>query len=376
MIGGDLPASPYNDVIAGTVSVGRRQWLGFRWHRHGLGGVRRQDVPDNLLLLGFQDSRQSGAAASLLQRTRTVGSRKVPGAISPDGPLVTLWSVGGAPHTHRVSQLDVIRDALAPQESDDGGRAYVDAVEEVGEALRAVVTAPIPKGDASREVADRVSPRLVQWCAQCGANHVADGLFRAAGRQAQIVLGPQEQRATALHRPPRHRQVRVDRPRAAFLDAYLRVNGPTSRTLFRDWTEGGTTAIGELWRDLDDQVRVQVDNRHYDLPAALLDDVRDAPEPSGIALVPPNDPYLRQVDRTLLLPDPKRRHEVWRPLAGPGALLVDGEVAGTWRYRRGDGELRITAFETVSAAQRAGAEKSAARVAQSTGDPDPKVIWA
>jgi hypothetical protein len=62
-------------------------------------------VLDDLLLLGFQGSRHGGAEQSLIQRTSRIGSTSVTEAISPDGPLVSLWSVRGAPHAHRVTQL-------------------------------------------------------------------------------------------------------------------------------------------------------------------------------------------------------------------------------------------------------------------------------
>jgi hypothetical protein len=54
--------------------------------------------------------------------------------------------------------------ALAPRESDDGGAAYLTAVQEVAAALTAVVTGPTSKGEASTEVTKRVSPSVVRWC--------------------------------------------------------------------------------------------------------------------------------------------------------------------------------------------------------------------
>lgn len=361
--------------MAGVITVDRAPWLGYRWQRHGLDGHAGKDALDDLLLLGFQTSRQAGAEQSLIQRSTKVGSTSVARAISPTGPLVCLWSVRGAPHAHRLTQLDFVRDALAPQESDEGGATYVTAVGQVAAALSAVVTAPTSKSEASSEVARRVSPSLVQSCARCSADHVPDALFRAAGRQAQIALGPAEQRATMLYPTPGHREKRVDHPRLALLSAYFRVNGPTSRTLFRDWMDGGTDATA-LWKDLGDQlVRVQVDNRRYALPEALVERVTTAPKAIGVVLVPPHDPYLRQVDRTLLVPDGKRRQQVWRALSGPGALLVDGEVAGTWRYRRTAHEVTITPFQGLATGQRTKAERSARRIATATDDDQPTVRW-
>jgi len=101
--------------MAGAITVDRAHWLGFRWHQHGLDGHSRKDMLDDLLLLGFQGSRLAGAEQSLIQRTSRIGSISVTEAISPDGPLVSLWSVRGAPHVHRLTHLDFVRDALAPR---------------------------------------------------------------------------------------------------------------------------------------------------------------------------------------------------------------------------------------------------------------------
>lgn len=368
--------------MASTITIDRSNWLGYRWQRHGLSGGSGKDVLDDLLLLGFQGSRLGGAVQALSARARTIGRTGVDKAITTDGPLVTMWSVRGAPHTHRVSQLDAVRDALAPRESDDGGASTVEAIDEVAQALRAVVKSRTPKGDASAEVARKVSASLVSYCQRCKAKHVPDGLFRAAGRQAQLVLGPDEERATILYPKPKHKQDEVgDDPRLELLSAFFRVNGPTSRNTYRDWVEGGVEnagakAVGELWKRLGDAlVRVEVDGKRYDLPESLVKAVGKAAEPTGVVLVPPNDPYLRQVDRALLLPDARRRKEVWKALSSPGAVLVDGEIAGTWRYRRSDKELTVSAFGGVPAAQRTKVEKAAAVVADATGDPQPTIVW-
>ena len=362
--------------MVGAIIVKRSHWLGFRWEKHGLGGAAGQDELDDLLLLGVQDSRQGTAEQSLIQRTRSIGSTTVAEAISPGGPLVSLWSVRGAPHAHRLTHLNFVRDALRPQVTDDGGAEFIGAVDDVAAALSTVVSGPTSKSDASTWVTEHVSPAVVEWCERCKADHVPEALFRAAGRQAQIVLGPEERRVTILHPTPDHPQKMIDHPRLKVLNAYFRVNGPTTRTQFRDWSASGSDATADLWNEVDDDlVRVQVDDRRYDLPASLMDEVGRSPEPHGVVLVPPNDPYLRQVDRTLLVPNSKRRYEVWRPLSGPGALLVDGEVAGTWRYRRGDRTLAIVPFERLAPAQRNHAEESARLVAEAVNGEAPHVTW-
>ena len=57
-------------------------------------------------------------------------------------------------------------------------------------------------------------------------------------------------------------------------------------------------------------------------------------------LLAPFDPYLQVRDRELLVPDHPVK-ELWPVLGRPGAVLVDGEVAGTWRPTTKGGRLAV-----------------------------------
>jgi hypothetical protein len=50
-------------------------------------------------------------------------------------------------------------------------------------------------------------------------------------------------------------------------------------------------------------------------------------------LLPSGDAYflLQGAERELLVPDADRRRLLWTPRVWPGAVLVEGEVVGTWR---------------------------------------------
>jgi len=67
-------------------------------------------------------------------------------------------------------------------------------------------------------------------------------------------------------------------------------------------------------------------------------------------LLPSGDAYylLDGAERTLLVPDADRRGELWTSRVWPGALLVDGEIRGTWR--RAGRTLRIEAWERLAPA--------------------------
>ena len=69
-------------------------------------------------------------------------------------------------------------------------------------------------------------------------------------------------------------------------------------------------------------------------------------------LLPSGDPYflLQGSDRDLLVPDAGQRQALWTPRVWPGALLLAGEIAGTWR--RADAVLTVQPWRKLSPAER------------------------
>jgi winged helix DNA-binding protein len=143
---------------------------------------------------------------------------------------------------------------------------------------------------------------------------------------------------------------------------YLHVYGPSTPAAFAKWAGIGAdqaratfdalrrsltavrTPIGEAWILSRDE------------PA-----YRAAPAPPAAArLLPSGDAFflLQGADRELLVPDAKRRSALWTPRVWPGAVLVDGEVAGTWR--RDQAKVSIEPWRRLSRAERDAVEAEAA----------------
>jgi hypothetical protein len=77
-------------------------------------------------------------------------------------------------------------------------------------------------------------------------------------------------------------------------------------------------------------------------------------------LLPSGDPFyvLQDRDRALLVPDPRRRAALWTSRVWPGAVLVDGEIVGTWR--RSKAVVTVTPWRRLAAAERTAVEAEAA----------------
>lgn len=143
---------------------------------------------------------------------------------------------------------------------------------------------------------------------------------------------------------------------------YLHVLGPATPEAFGTWagvkprhaaaTFGALrtslvpvrTPIGDAWILESDEPAIRADSGPA-APARLL--------PSGDAYF-----LLQGPDRELLVPDAARRGSLWTTRVWPGAVLVDGEVVGTWR--RSDATVIIQSWRRLSRTARAMVEEEAA----------------
>ncbi len=76
-------------------------------------------------------------------------------------------------------------------------------------------------------------------------------------------------------------------------------------------------------------------------------------------LLPSGDAYtlLKGDDRVLLVPQAARREALWTPRVWPGAVLVGGDIVGTWR--RANEQMKIATWRRLTRAERAAVEEEA-----------------
>jgi hypothetical protein len=146
-----------------------------------------------------------------------------------------------------------------------------------------------------------------------------------------------------------------DTARAELLRRYLRSYGPSKPQAFAEWTLRSVAEARAVFEAIESElVQVKVDRSAEWLLAADVDALTSPAEPTGVRLLPAQDPYLQQRDRERLLPDREHRKRLWRPVGGPGLVLVDGEPAGTWTSRRAGRSLNVTVepFDRLSKSDR------------------------
>ena len=148
--------------------------------------------------------------------------------------------------------------------------------------------------------------------------------------------------------PPK---ITVQKARVELARRYLHIYGPSTAAAFSKWAGIGLKEATQTFADLIGEL-IAVNDAH--LLAADEAAIREPPAPAAPArLLPSGDSYWLHTsahERALLVPNEKQRNELWTPRVWPGALLVDGEIVGTWR--RAKRVLTIDTWKKLSAAAR------------------------
>ncbi len=325
------------------VSVTRGQVLAFRVRAQQLDREAGTLEDTAVLDLGVQDTGPDGGRWALALR----------GVSSPaDDELATVWTIRGAPHLYRRADLPGVAAATAPFSDADAGKrifdaarplkaagiANLEALDAVAATMRSLVTAPMVKGEVSGRLTELLPEPHLRFCRPCAATHVHEMPFRLAALRAGLELEPGTSPPVLRPVPglvpadtvPRHLDV---------VRGYLRLLGPATPKLVAGYLDAPVKDVQARWPE--DAVEVPVGGERRWLLAEDASRVADVPPATGVLLLGPFDLFLQARDRPLLVDDPARAKALWPVLGRPGAVLADGEVAGTWRPRKTGSTLTV-----------------------------------
>ena len=333
------------------LELSREQILAFR-RQVGALDERLPPGPESLRIAawaGLQDSMPRAALLSIHARvTGTTASTW------EDPSLVQLW--GPRYSTYVVPKRDVAVFSLGRLPDDSKGRRVAD---EVAAELHAVL--------GGGRVTDRAA------AAPLGVN---SNRFRYAAPTGTVLIRWEGARAPLMWSVP---APDVD-PAEASLELarrYLHVFGPTTPLSFTEWAGIATrrgpvifealassmipvrTPLGDAWALKSDETALRVTGG----------------APVAARLLPSGDAYflLQGVDRELLVPEADRRARLWTSRVWPGALLVNGEIVGTWR--RASAALTIEPWRRLSTSEQAIVESEAASLPLPGIGSLPRVRW-
>ncbi|MBS1876715.1 MAG: winged helix DNA-binding domain-containing protein [Acidobacteria bacterium] len=278
---------------------------------------------------GLQDSSPRAALLSLHARVEGVraDSWEHPSLVQLWGPRFSDYVI--AAEDHAVFSLGRLPEAAR------GRLRALDTARRLREFLGG---RRMPFGEAGRGMG--VVPNSLRYAAPAGTV-----LLRWDGARQPVIWTVEAPAAD---------------PRASRLELarrYLHVFGPATAAGFARWAgigaaeargafaglAGSLTPVGEGWI-------LSADEDGFRAPAGPAAPAR---------LLPAGDAFylLWGADREALVADAGRRAGLWTSRVWPGALLVNGEVAGTWR--RAGGDVTIAAWRRLSAGEREAVEREA-----------------
>jgi len=283
---------------------------------------------------GLQDSMPRAALLSI--HARVEGADPL---IWEHSSLIQLWGPRFQLYVVADGDLPVFSLGRFPDDAKGRHRA-----EDLAERLHAHLAGrTMTYGEAGRAIG--VHPNSLRYAATTGT--IA---LRWAGARAPTLwtlptpaIGPFDARLELARR-------------------YLHVYGPTTSAAFAKWAgitaRMGAAAFEALAGSLT-AVRTPIGEGF--ILTADEERFRADPGPAAPArLLPSGDSYylLWGEDRALLVPEAGRRPELWTPRVWPGAVLVGGEVRGTWR--RANEAVTVQTWGKLTRAERDAVEAEAA----------------
>jgi len=283
---------------------------------------------------GLQDSMPRAALLSIHARVERTDA-----STWEHASLVQLWGPRYSAYVVAARDLAIFTLGRLPDDAKGRRRA-----EDAASRLRALLgDGRMTYGEAGRAL--RVGHNSLRYGATTGTI-----LMRWDGaRQPTIWIAPRS-------------EVEPGTARLELARRHLHVFGPSTPESFARWAglagRGAVAAFQALGKAL---VPVRTPVGDSWILASDEPRLRAAAGPAAPArLLPSGDTYflLQGRERALLVPDARRRSALWTPRVWPGALLVDGEIAGVWR--RDQRTLTIETWSRLARAAREAVEAEAA----------------
>jgi hypothetical protein len=276
--------------------------------------------------IGLTDSMPRAALLSIHARVADTG----PSAWE-DASLVQLWGPRFSAYVVAARDRAIFTLGRLPDEAEGLQRA-----EETAARLHAHLAGQrMTYGEAGRGIG--VNPNMLRYAAPTGTV-----LMRWDGARQPTVwsVPPPDMDTIAARVELARRYVSGFGPAtAAGFSDWAGIRAPRARRIFEALMPSLTaveTPIGTGWILTSDEASFRSD-----------------PVPSAaVRLLPSGDNYflLHGADRALLVPEAERRPVLWTSRVWPGALLVGGEIVGTWR--RADATVSIDPWRRLEPAER------------------------
>jgi hypothetical protein len=323
-------------------------------HRRTAGGLDERLPPGERSLrraawAGLQDSMPRAALLSI--HARVEGTKP---STWEDRSLVQLWGPRFSAYVVAERDMAVFSLGRLP----DGGKGRRVAVETTDDLHAFLGGRTMTYGDAGQGL--DIHPNRLRYAAQTGRV-----LIRWDGaRQPTIWMVP----------PPDIDPVEA---RLELARRFLHIFGPTTPAAFAGWAGIGPAVSRSAFEALGGSlapVRTPIGDAW--ILASDEATFRAQPGPvTGARLLPSGDTFflLWGADREVLVPDAAHRSALWTTRVWPGAILVRGEIVGTWR--RADAVLTIQPWRRLTIDEREAIQAEAEGLPLPAVRSPIRVVW-
>ena len=305
-------------------------------------------------LCGVQAQVMSSAELTLWARLDSLDPDAVATALWEDRTLVKTWAMRGTLHLLPASDYAFWRAALStqyvrftkPSWSKASGISPDELEDLVGTIKRALGKQPLTREGLAATVAEESGdPHLGHVLSDNWGSGLKPAAFRGS-----LIFGPGDGQKVRFTDPDvwlNHARKGTDPfladPEAALVEVarrYVAVHGPATREDLARWWGVAPAPGGRMLKALgDDVVEVQVEGAPMWMLAADAEEAANVPKTKTTRLLPGFDQYVLAATRHAEKLMPGERAEL-RPLVYrnqgwiSAVVLVDGRMAGVWRFER------------------------------------------
>jgi uncharacterized protein YcaQ len=342
--------------------------------RHGL-VERGRDAPEHVAarLCGLHAQVFSSAELTAWARIDGLAAGDVATAVWDHERLVKTWAMRGTLHLLPGDELPLWHAAFSTYEHFLKGawvRAFgfssPDEVEElIGEIGEALDGRALTREELAEALPHHGDKLRESW----------GSALKPAAFRGLLAFAPSSGQAVRFTRPPGGARPPVGEALAEVTRRYLAAYGPARRQDLSRWWGSHALSAAKAQKRFealgDEAVEVLVDGERCWALAADVEAMRDAERPRAARLLGGFDQYVVSSNRDVeVLVSADVKAAVFRQAGWISpVVLVDGAVAGVWRWERKGGRLavRIEPFGSLPAWARAQVEREAESLAAFLG---------
>ncbi len=317
---------------------------------------------------GFQNSPPGAWETALWNRVPSCGREEMERLLYREKSLLQAWSLRGVPLVFPAGETGAFLSALIPQGKEPwiytrGIQLALDFVglefEETLEALRQVIgeldhQTLVSKTELDQTLAERMLPLLPEekrflWSQpsmygnpekQTVGGAAVSFLLRPCAFEGRVVFGERKGASPSFTSYENW----TGRPFEADGDGgkklvrkFLHCYGPATADMLAAWLGCSGVQARRLWKLAAGELEpVMFQGKRAFILAEDGETLWGKPVfERQLLLLGGHDPYLDQRDRQVLQPEKSLQRQIWRTVANPGAVIVQGKAVGIWTAVQG-----------------------------------------